>query len=315
VKRQCLTFPLVAMILALAISGPAVADLVQVPGTKASLQPPPGFLLAAKFPGFERTELQASIMVTEMPAPAPEVMKAMTQEGLASRGMKLISSKTETIGGREALLLNVAQTAVGTEYLKWMLVTGDPKNTLIVVGSFPKGTEGELSEAVRKSVLTASWSPGGGVTNPFDGLLFRVTPTGKLKLAGRVSNLLMLTESGSTGPLGAGEPIYVVGNSYSDTRISDVKVFAEARARKTEQIENLQNLEGRALEIDGLPAYEILADAKDVKTGVPIRLYQVIASEGNGYFIFQGLVAPGREAEMLPEFRRVTETFRRTQSR
>ncbi|HYG65097.1 MAG TPA: hypothetical protein VEL74_21120 [Thermoanaerobaculia bacterium] len=158
--------PLVAgLIFTLFVSAPAVADLVQVPGTETSLQPPQGFLLAAKFPGFERADLNASIMVTEMRAPAPEVMKAMTQEGLASRGMKLISSKTETIGGREALLLNVAQTAVGTEYLKWMLVTGDPKNTLIVVGSFPKTAEGELSEVVRKAVLTTSWSPGGGVTH------------------------------------------------------------------------------------------------------------------------------------------------------
>jgi hypothetical protein len=40
----------------------------------------------------------------------------------------------------------------------------------------------------------------------------------------------------------------------------------------------------------------------------------VIASEGVGYFIFQGLVTPGREAEMLPEFRRVTESFRRTET-
>jgi hypothetical protein len=303
------------VLLVILAAGPTVADGVQIPGTKTSLQPPAGFLLADKFPGFERTELKASIMVTEMPAPAAEVMKAMTEEGLASRGMKLLSSKIQTLDGREALLLHVSQMAMGTEFLKWMLVTGDPKTCLIVTGSFPKGAEAEVGEAIRKSVLTTAWSPtGGGVINPFDGLLYRVTPTAKLKLAGRVSNLLMLTESGSTGPLPPGEPMYVVGNSYSDTRIEDLRAFAEARARKTEQLQGFQNFQGRAFELDGLPAYEILADAKDVKTGAAMRLYQVIASEKDGYFIFQGLVTPAREAEMLPEFRRVTETFRRTEA-
>jgi len=37
-----------------------------------------------------------------------------------------------------------------------------------------------------------------------------------------------------------------------------------------------------------------------------MKLYQVIAPEGEGYFIVQGLVIAGRAPAILPEFKRVT---------
>lgn len=197
----------------------ALAEPVRIPGTNVSLQPPAGFERSESFPGFQSAEQQASIMVTQMPAPVAEVMKGMNKETLATRGMTLLSSNPETAGGRDALLLQVAQAAGGAEYLKWMLVTGDPKSTVLVVGTFPKSAGEEVGAAIRTSLLT----------------------------------------------------------------------------------------------MGGLKAWELLADAKDVKSGTPIRLYQVIApDEGGGYFIVQGLVGMDRAAEILPELRRVTASFRRT---
>jgi len=46
-----------------------------------------------------------------------------------------------------------------------------------------------------------------------------------------------------------------------------------------------------------------------------MKLYQVIAPEGEGYFIVQGLVIAGRAPAILPEFKRVTATFRRIPGR
>ena len=302
-----------AVVVFLAFLGPAqaFAEPVRVPGTNVSLQPPAGFASSERFPGFQSPELQASIMVTQMPAPVAEVLKGMNKESLATRGMTLLSSSTETAGGREALLLQLAQSAGGADYLKWMLVTGDPKTTVIVVGTYPKSAEEQVGAAIRKSVLTTSLSSE-SAGDPFEGLRFRITPTEKLKIATRMTNMLALSESGTMGPLGAGEPIYIVGSSIGPGGSGGLKAFSEARAKRTEQIRDLENIEGREITLGGLPAYELLADAKDVKSGIPIRLYQVIAPDrGDGYFIIQGLVGADRAAEILPELRRVTESFRR----
>jgi len=295
----------------LVLQGPVQADPVRVPGTNVNLQPPAGFSPSESYPGFQSPEHQASIMVTQMPAPVAEIRKAMTKDLLATRGITLLSSQEETVDGREALLLQVAQAAGGAEYLKWMLVMGDPQTTYMIVGTFPKTAGEEVGAAIRKSLLTAAVTSA-GPDNPFEGLLFRVTPTSALKIAGRVSNMLILTESGSAGTLPPGEPVYIVGSSISPAAIADPKAFSEARAKQTEQITDLRIVTGREITLGGLAAYELLADAKDVKSGIAIRLYQVIVPDTGGYFIVQGLVGAERAGGMIPEFRRVTESFRKT---
>ena len=73
-------------------TGPVFAQGVRVPGTKVTLTPPDGFSLAQQYPGFEREVDQASIMVTELPGPAAEMIRVMTKEALAGRGMVLVAS-------------------------------------------------------------------------------------------------------------------------------------------------------------------------------------------------------------------------------
>ncbi|HWM93924.1 MAG TPA: hypothetical protein VN493_24415 [Thermoanaerobaculia bacterium] len=297
------------MILTLLVSALAAADPVRVPGTKTSLEPPQGFSPSDRFPGFQDAETQSSIMVTELPAPGTVMMKGMTKEALASRGMTLISSTTEKVDGREALLLHVAQAAGGTEYLKWMLVTGDEETGVMVVGTFPKTAEAQVGAAIRTSVLTASRSAASS-GDPFEGLSYRVTPTAKLKLAGRINVMLLLSESGRMGPLPSAEPFYIVGPSVGEVRIADLKVFSETRARQTEY-KDIQNISGRAVTVGGLEAYELVADAKDTKDGTALRFYQVIVPEGDRYYIVQAMVGAERAAELLPEFRKVTDSLRR----
>jgi len=303
--------PVIALISALLGVLPALAAPVRVPGTNVTLEPPAGFVAAENYPGFQSAEHQATIMVTQMPAPIAEVMKAMNKETMATRGMTLLSSSAEKVAGLDALLLEVAQTGGGVEYLKWMLVTGDPDTTYMVVGTFPRTAGKEVGAVIRASVLTASLTQGPG--DPYEGLLFRVEPTPVLKLSDRVSNLLIFTEAGKKGVLGPGEPLYIVGSSIGPGASGDLQAFSKARAQQTEKITDIRIVGGREIEVGGLAAWELLADAKDEKSGIPVRFYQVIVPDGGGgYFIVQGFVATDRAVELLPEFRKLTESFRKT---
>lgn len=292
------------------LAAAAAGAPVRVPGTKVSIEPPEGFSPATLFPGFERADLGASIMVTEMPAPVVEVRKAMTKEGFAAKGMTLIKSWTEKIGGNDVLLLHASQRAGGLDLRKWMVITGDQRTTIMVVGIFPSSAAGVLEAAVKRSLLTVSWTAG-MVVDHFEGLLFRVDPSPKLKIAGRISNGLILTESGTMSPGRSWVPLYIVASSIREVNVRNLRAFSEAHATQTAQTKDVRNFSGREVKIDGLEAYELVADAKDSETGMAMRLYQVIALERNIYFIFIGLVSAERALEFLPEFRRVTATFRR----
>ena len=299
----------------LAAAAPVFAQAVRVTGTTVTMEPPAGFTPAARFPGFERQDVQASIMVTEVPGPASEMKRGMTKAALASRGMTLIESTAEKIDGKNALLLNVSQTSGGAEFLKWMLVAGDQKRTMMIVGTFPRAAEAELGDAIKSSLLTVRWSEPVEAPDHFEGLPFRVTSTGSLKVAGRMNNLVILNESGTMEPGGPDRALFAVGSSVSAVKIEDLRAFSEARAQQTVKTANLKIAERRAITIDGSDAYEIVGEAMDTDTGKRVTLYQVLLPGDGGYFFMQGLVSKARAATMVPEFKRVAKTFQRIVTR
>lgn len=299
----------VLFVLALSTS-PALASTEPgpVPGTKVVLTPPAGFTPATQFPGFLRTDVGASIVVTEIPAPVAQIGAGMTRAGLASRGMNLLDSRRASVAGRTALLLHVTQEARGVAFEKWMTVFGDEQNTVLVVGTFPQALASDLSEPIRDTVLTAMWDPGRQV-GLLDGLTFRVSETASLKFAERISNTLLLTRNGNTGTIAPEEPLAVVSESLGTVDIGDLEGYATRRLSETAEITGLGNLEGRTTTVAGLPAYEITADANDRGTGTPLRIYQLVALDDARYFLVQGLVGATQAERFLPEFRQLATSL------
>ncbi len=305
-----LVVALVAFVAALVASGTAAGQPVRVPGTRVSLEAPDGFSPAKQFPGFENVALRAALMVTELPGPAAEMRRGMTKSALASRGMTLVSSSSVAVGGSQGSLLYVRQSTPAGEVSKWMLITGDQTTTMIV-GSFPTTAERELSDTIRRSLLSVTVTVE-SAPDPFEGLTFRVTPTRRLRIAGRMSSMLVLSESGTLSPADPDVGFYIVGHSMGAAKMEGLQSFSEARARQTTHTTDIRNITGRSITLDALPAYELQADATDPGSGRVMKMYQVIGVDDDGYVIIQGFVSARRSAEVLPEFKKVTATFQRS---
>jgi len=159
-------------------------------------------------------------------------------------------------------------------------------------------------------VLSSAWDRQAKV-DLFEGLLFRLEPTPKLKIANRMNNMVIFNEEGRLSPLGPGEPFYIAGNAVAKTDIPDLEAFSRTRALQSANISLLRNARGRPIRIDGLDAYELLAEATHRGSGIPIQFYQVIAPADGTYFILQGFVEAGRAVEFLAEFRHITDSFRK----
>jgi hypothetical protein len=133
-----------------------------------------------------------------------------------------------------------------------------------------------------------------------------------LKIAGRMSNMLMLTESGQMGPQGPDAALFVVGASLAPADLSDLKAFATTRASQTKQLKGLRVSDQGAIAIGNEAAYELVAEGTDIATGRLVTLFQVVLPDPQGYVLMQGMVASTRAATIVPEFRKTAHTFRRT---
>src|SRR5688572_25317974 len=167
-----------------------------IPGTRVSLVPPDTFTAASQFPGFLREAVGASIIVTEFPASFVGVVAGFGDpSALEKRGMFLVRKQEVNVNRQTGLLLRIKQVASGITFLKWLLIFGNEKESVMIAASFPEVLEKELSEQMKASILTATWNDKIQVSLT-EGLNFTVAAKGELKPARRVANNLLFSRQG-----------------------------------------------------------------------------------------------------------------------
>jgi hypothetical protein len=190
------------------------------------------------------------------------------------------------------------------------LLAGDAAESMIITATYPSELEKELSQRMRSSALSAKWERGKNVSAT-EGLNFSVTEAGELKLARRMLNSLLYTKSGEFPSRAVENPIFIVAGSVSQLEIFDRAKFARERIVQTKGITDLEIQKTTKVTIDALPGYEIFAVGKDVESGTPMFVYQVMLFEARAYFIMQGLVTRSSEEQVAPVFKAMARSFKR----
>jgi hypothetical protein len=301
-----------ALFLSLPITSAAAAQPQRVAGTRVMLQPPEKFVVAERFPGFQRDSVGASIMVTEVEAPFRQLAARLTAEGLASRGMQLRSADSLTIDGRAARLLAVTQEASGVTFDKWLVVFGNDSATVIVTATYPQQFAATLGDPMRQAVLSSRLSAT-GPADPLEGIGFEFDPGSRMRISKRVGNMVLLDDTGTFPNPDSTAPLLAIGSSISTGDMTDLEGFARRRVTQTDGVSGIANLRGEALTIDGKAAYQLIGDGVDTDTSTPLKVFQVVIAEGDHYMLVLGFVGANRAAEFIPEFQAITRTVRRTQ--
>ncbi len=306
------TFLLSCIMLMIMLAAPLLAgEPVLVKGTRVMLTPPPGFINADSFSGFQLKEKTATIMVVKLPAPYAVATAGFTREGLAARGMTLLEKSEVTVGGMPGLLLRIGQKAYGADFEKWTLAMGSKDFTIVINGSYPVEYSEELSLPVKTSLLSAQLS-GDAPAAKDDTIPFSITAMAPLKYARSFMKSIILTKNGEFPAKSPKDPILIACPSLSSGLvITDRKDFSVNRVMKIEQAKEVKVDIIKDISIDSLHGYEILASGKDAKEGFPVFIYQVMLFGESDYFIIQGLVGAGEREKYLPLFKKSAESFRR----
>ncbi len=285
--------------------------LVRIPGTRVSLKPPAGFVLSSQFTGYQQESTNSSIMVTEMPAPFSELVAGFSDPTeLQKKAMTLVSRKELRIDDHYGVLLHLRQIAYGQALLKWCLILGEETETVLVTAAFPESHASELSETLKRSVLSSKWRPNESIALK-EALPFTIEPQGQLQFAHRMGNSVIYTKGGVMPKASIEEPLFVVAPSVSKIAIEDTEAFAKGRLMQMDWLKNpiIEHME--EIEIDNLQGFEIVAYGQQVPSDIPILVYQAILFEQQSYYLIVGSVGNQSPQEHLEVFRKMTRTFRR----
>lgn len=303
-QHRSLAYAFVALVLLPSLGNAAV----RVVGTAVELEPPPGFETQDRYPGFTHPESGSSILVTEIPGPYSGVTGGFTAEGLATRGMRLLSREELPQAAHRGLLVALEHPADGVVWRKWIRAFGDEDGTTVVVATYPAAEAAQLADVLRRAVLSAR--PTKAPADRDEGLMFSVDESAELVVIHRAGNLLMLAPPGTQIPVGNDVPKLIVGSSIAPTVGASLAHFARDRARHIEGVAGLEIVSQEALSVDDYPADEITAKGTDPDSGEALGVYQLVLDEGGDYHIAIGLVALGQLEAHLPAFRRVARSLR-----
>ena len=162
-------------------------------------------------------------------------------------------------------------------------------------------------EALVKTLSTARWDPSAPVS-PTEGLRFRVREVAPLRIVSSAPNAIVLSDpthgSGSGIP-----PLVVVGSSLGRVQIANLAVFARERLMQTVSIEAVEVSSQTSRSLDGLPGHEIRAVARDVASQRPVRVTQLLATDGDHYYLLQGIADAENVDAFAPLLEQVIDSF------
>lgn len=314
---QCLAL---AVLCATAASAQTVPNLQntrtkahqRIGNTKLFIIPPEAFEKAPAFDGFQHTPTGASILAVEIPGPFTEATAGFTESNFKAQGMTLNEKQALTVNGYPGLWLSVHQAAYGITYQKYMLVFGNDTATAtaMVSGMYPVDFD-SLQQPVIQSLRSAVYLPHLPV-DQMAGITFSVNPDGtRLKFSGNMMGMLHYTADGKIPTTAPDKLSFIVGKSLGDILVADKKAAALSRIKKMPANEIVVDQNSiKAVEIDGLPGYEITAHGKSNTDQADLLIYQVMLFPEKGYYLMTGTAeADFKENQVL--FEKIARTFMR----
>jgi hypothetical protein len=165
-----------------------------------------------------------------------------------------------------------------------------------------------MARALPVALLAAPALPAAAQALPdslFSRLEYEVRESGPLRFAGRDRATVRLREHG-----GAEAAVLEVFPEWFPLS-EPVGAQAAGWMERMDGVRDVAPREGARLVVDDLPAYELVADARSA-AGAPLVLYQVTIPELGRLVVLRGRMAADAERRLLPHFRRVARSFRRT---
>jgi hypothetical protein len=303
---------LAALGIALAAVVPAwAADPVFPLNSRIGLVPPPGFTASIRFPGFEHPQGNAAILLVEFPAQAfADIEKGFTDEALKTRGMTVekreplslkdgrgfvVSGWVEAPGVKRYETIGVA-TLAGLTALVSMQLSEQAKAALpddvLVAALATVAVREQIPDAERLTVLPYKLGELGG---------FRIVRSG-------ADGSAVLTDGPLDAVAAVEQPFFLIGLSSGEMpKAEERDRFAARLFSGAPGLKEVRIVRAEPLRIGNMAGFEIVAEAKDEKSGTDVSAVQWVRFGRNSYFHMFGIARRDAWAAVFPRLRAIRD--------
>ena len=287
------------------------ADPVFPGASHIGLVVPAGLKPSTAFRGFLDPDVNASVLILEVPPPVfPKLEAEMSAEGLTKLGMTEEKRETVTLKSGKALMV-VGDQAIGDKTVhKWILLASGTEVGALIAVQLPPEARAKYSDADVRAMLM---SLAVRTSVPLEEQL-KLVPVVFGDLSGlrpfRVlgNSSVFLTEGPADPKDVAAQPLLIVsvapGGPEQD---SDRANFSRQLLFSMSDFKDLRIVGTDIIRLDNMPTYEIQAEAKDPKSDAALKVVQWIRFGHGALLRFIGIAPAAAWSEAFPKFRAVRD--------
>ena len=268
-------------------AAPALAaDPVFPVNSRIGLVPPPGFTPSTRFPGFENAAASAAMVIAELPAEAyVELEKGFTDEALKARGLTVTLREPVTFKDGRGIMIAGPRVADGAKRHEAMLLAGLSGVTALVSVQMIEASHATITDAVLRDALKTL-----AVREVPDSEKLGVLPYKLGNLAGfrvvrtAANGTAILTQGPNDAVTDVEQPFLLIGIAAGEApKPEDRDAFARRLFSAAPGIKEIRITRAEPLRIGQMPGYEIVAEAKDAKSGIDVTTVQWVRFGGSGH--------------------------------
>jgi hypothetical protein len=300
-----------ALALFLAAAPVRAADPVFPVNSRVGMVPPAGFTPSTKFPGFENPQASAAILFAELPAEAfPEIEKTFTNEVLQGRGMTVALREPMTFKNGRGVFIAGPKVLNGVKSYDSVLIASLPGLTTVVSVQMVEASRATITDAVvREAFKTLAVRQTIPDSEKLSILPYKIGNLGGFRVVQTTPNGTTIMTLGEKDAVADVEqPFLLIGIAGGEPpKPEERDAFAQRLFRNAPGIKEAKVLRAEPLRIGQAQGYEIVAEAKDAKSGTEVNTAMWIRFGKSGYLQMFAIARRTAWNDVFPRLRAIRD--------
>ena len=298
----------------LMLGAPALAaDPVFPINSRVGLVVPAGFTPSTKFPGFENPQASAAILVVELPGDAyADAEKGFTDEALKSRGMTVQLREPLTFKDGNGFFVSGPQESGGQKRHEAVMVANMAGIATIVSVQMIEPTHATVTDAmVRDMFQTLAIRREVPESEKLAVLPYKIGNLAKFRIVrSGYEGVAILTDGPNDEVNAVEQPFMLIGVAPGEApKADDRDKFARGLFGTIPGLKDIKITRSEPLRMGQAQGYEIVAEAKDVKSSTDVSAVQWVRFGQSGYLQIFAIVRKTAWNEVFPRLRTIRDSI------